>query len=201
MQRRTLIAAAAATLAAAGGCAGLDSVAVEVSSQGSWPAGQRPGRYAIERLPSQEAQPAEQERVEAAALQAIEGAGFVRAPLDEADVVIQVGARRFELARRDPYAPFHWRADWWFYGGHRPFFHGPGLGLAYVADFPDIQREAAILIRDRRSQRIVYETRAMLVSRGSSEALLPLLFEAAMKDFPQQALSPRTVVVPLPRRS
>lgn len=200
MQRRTLIAGATALLAAAG-CAGLDTVAVEVSSQGDWPAGRKPGRYAIERLPSQQSQTVEQERIEAAALPALAAAGFVPAPLDEADFVVQVGARRFELARRDPYGPFYWRSDWWFYGGHRPFFHGPGLGYGHVADFPDVQREAAILIRDRRGQRIVYETRATLVTRWSSDALLPVLFDAAMKDFPQQALSPRTVVVPLPRRS
>lgn len=200
MQRRTLIAGAAALLAGAG-CAGVDTVAVEVSSQGDWPAGRKPGRYAIERLPSQQARAAEQERIEAAALPALAAAGFVPAALDEADFVVQVGARRFEQARRDPYAPFYWRHDWWYHGGRHPFFYGPGPGFGYVADFPDIQREAAILIRDRRSQRIVYETRATLVSRWSSDTLLPALFDAAMKDFPQPALSPRTVVVPLPRRS
>ena len=62
-----------------------------------------------------------------------------------------------------------------------------------------MQREVAVLIRDRRSQRIVYETRASYLNRWNSDAILGAMFEAAMKDFPTPALSPRTVVVNLPR--
>jgi hypothetical protein len=53
-------------------------------------------------------------------------------------------------------------------------------------------------MRDRSSQQFVYETRAVIVSRWTSEALLPALFEAALKDFPQPALSPRSVTIVLP---
>ncbi len=199
MKRRTLFAVLAAALML-GGCAGIRTVAVEVSSQGDWPAERKPGTYAIERLPSQQANPAAQDRIEAAALPAIEGAGFVRAPIEEADVLIQVGGRAFEVASRDPFAhAMHWRHDWWFHRRHHPFFYGPGFGRGfYYNDFPDIQRETAVLMRDRRSQRIVYETRATVVGRWSSPALLPLLFEASMKDFPTPAISPRTVTMSLP---
>ncbi|MBA3624864.1 MAG: DUF4136 domain-containing protein [Methylibium sp.] len=201
MKRRSLFAVLAAALML-GGCAGISTVAVDVSSQGDWPAERKPGTYAIERLPSQQASPAEQDRIEAAALPAIEGAGFVRAPIEEADVLIQVGARAFEVASRDPFAhSMHWRHDWWFYRQHHPFFYRPGFGRGfYYNDFPDIQRESAVLMRDRRSQRIVYETRATVVGRWSSPVLLPLLFEASMKDFPTPAISPRTVTVTLPPR-
>lgn len=206
MQRRstlTLLAVLGLTAALAG-CASIDSVSVEVSSQGSWQADRKAGSYAIERLPSQQANAAEQERVEAAAAPAIEAAGFVKAPFEQADYLVQVGARVFEVQRRDPYArsSFYWRSDWWLYRGHRPFFYGPGFygaGLGYVDDFPDYLRETAILIRDRRSQQIVYETRATQSSRWSSDALLPALFEASMKDFPLPALSPRSVTVALPK--
>lgn len=184
-----------------GACAGLGTVVVDVSSQGDWPAGQKPGSYAIERLPSQQANAAEQERVEAAAVPALDAAGFRPAPPEQADYLVQVGARSFEVLRRDAYAgSFYWRTDWWRHGGYgyRPLFYGPGLGLS-AYDFTDTQRETAILIRDRRSQKIVYETRASQSSRGASDALLPALFEASMKDFPLPALSPRSVTVTLPK--
>lgn len=204
MQRRRLLAAMTAATAATAitGCASIDNVAVDVSSQGSWPASRKPGTYAIERLPSQQANAGEQDRIEAAALQAIEGAGFKRAAsAEQAEVLIQVGARVFEVVRRDPFASnFYWRNDWWFYGPRRPFFYGPPFGYSYASDFPDYQREAGVLIRDRASQQIVYETRASHLGRWNSEALLPALFEAAMKDFPMPALNPRTVVVTLPAR-
>ena len=201
MQRRIVFSAlAAAALTVA--CSSIDTVAVEVASQGSWPAERKPGSYAIERLPSQQANVAEQERVEAAALQALEGAGFTRVPEGQtADVLVQLGARLFELQRRDPFygGPFGWRNDWWFYGARRPFFYGSSFGTSFPYDYPDYQREAAVLIRDRRSQQIVYETRAVYRSRWTSDTLLPALFDAAMKDFPRPALSPRTVTVALPK--
>lgn len=199
MQRRSLLAGAAA-LAALSGCSTTGKVVIDVSSQGSWPASRKPGSYAIERLPSQQAHAAEQDRIEAAALQAIEAAGFTRAAAPEqAELLIQIGALVFEVVRRDPFASsFHWRNDWWFYGPRRPSFYGPPYGYGHVSNFKDYQREAGILIRDRVSQQIVYETRATHLGRWSSESLLLALFEAAMKDFPMRALNPRSVVVTLP---
>ena len=47
-----------------------------------------------------------------------------------------------------------------------------------------------MLMRDRSSQQFVYETRAVFVSRWTSEALLPALFEAALKDFPHASAQP-----------
>ncbi|HSV71325.1 MAG TPA: DUF4136 domain-containing protein [Methylibium sp.] len=207
MQRRTALTtfsalAAVATLPlVATGCAGLDTVAVDVASQGSWPAGRKPGTYAIERLPSQQANAAEQERIEAAALGALQAAGFTPAPQAEADVLIQLGARVFEVARRDRYAysSIYWRSDWWFHGGRWPHFWGPGYGLGYASEFPDYQREVAVLMRDRRTQQFVYETRGSYTSRWTSDALLPAMFDAVLKDFPHTALSPRTVTVALPK--
>jgi hypothetical protein len=54
------------------------------------------------------------------------------------------------------------------------------------------------LIRDRRSGAPLYEARA--VSDGYSAgdtSVLGAMFEAALKDFPTPAVSPRKVVVPL----
>lgn len=204
MHRRTALSAiaAAAAFPLLSACAGLDTVDVEVVSQGSWPAERKPGSYAIERLPSQQANAAEQERVEAAALGALQTAGFTPAPRDEAEVLIQLGARVFVTPRGGyPYPSMYWRSDWWYHGGRWPYFWGPpyGYGLGYVEDFPDYQREVAVLIRDRRSQQIVYETRGSYTSRWRSDALLPALFEAVMKDFPHTARGSRIVTVALPK--
>jgi hypothetical protein len=213
-RRRLLMlttALAAGSLVLAGCASGVSTVSIDVSSQGQWPQGSKPGSYAIERLPSQQANAAEQARIEAAAVPALAAAGFTSAPAEQADVLIQVGARAFDVLRPDPFAsPFYWRTDWWYYGGRRPFFYGPGFygpgfygrgfyGHGYSGYELDTQREVAILIRDRRTQKIVYETRASYLQRWSNDALLPAMFEAALKDFPQTALSPRTVVVNLPR--
>ena len=191
----------ALTLAAAlAACSGINTASVEVQSQGVWPEGRPPGTYAIERLPSQQAQAAEQDRIEAAALPALEAAGFRPAPREEADVLVQLGAQVFQVVRRDPFWPsMTWRNDWWFYRGPWPHFRGSSFGLAYQLDTPELQREVAVLIRDRRSQTFVYETRGVYTSRWTSDALLPALFQAAMKDFPTPATGPRTVTVAVPR--
>lgn len=206
LPRRHLLLTLAGSLAL-GACGGISTVAIDVSSQGQWPAGAKPGSYAIERLPSQQANAIEQARIEAAALPALAAAGFTSAPAEQADMLIQVGARAFDVLRRDPFAsPFYWRSDWWFHGARRPFFYGPGFyGPGFYGhgasgyDSVELQREVALLIRDRRSQKIVYETRATYLQRWNNEALLPAMFEAALKDFPQAAISPRSVIVTLPR--
>jgi len=206
MPRRRLMLLAAGTLAL-GACSTVSTVSIDVSSQGEWPGEAKPGSYAIERLPSQQANADEQARIEAAALPALAAAGFTSAPAEQADVLVQVGARAFDVLRRDPFAsPFYWRSDWWFYGGRRPFFYGPRFygpsfyGHGYSGyESVEVQREVAVLIRDRRSQKILYETRATYLQRWNDDALLPAMFEAALKDFPKTALSPRTVIVNLPR--
>ena len=204
MQRRSVIARLGALLAlplAGAGCSAISTVSVDVQSQGSWPEGRSPGTFAIERLPSQQADAAEQERIEAAALPALVAVGFRQAPPGEADVLIQLGVRVFQVLRRDPFgASMAWRSDWWFHRGRWPYQPGTGFGLSYEYDLPDQQREVAVLIRDRRSQQFLYEARGVYTSRWTSDALLPALFDAVLKDFPATALSPRTVTVVVPRR-
>jgi hypothetical protein len=179
--------------AALSGCASLDRVDSDVSSYSRWPAGRAPSTYAFERLPSQQARPQQAQMLEDAARRAVEGAGFVPAPEGRApDVSIQLGARITETDR----SPFD---DPFWYGGygswHRPFaygrfgrpFWGPGWRGGYWGGhyLPYYEREAAILIRDKRSGEPLYEARAE--SSGSSTGLgsiLPAMFLAAMKDFP-----------------
>ena len=92
MRRLLLKAAAAAALLALGGCAAINSLPVQVSTFGEWPAGRAPGRYAFERLPSQEAQADQQQRLEDAAAPALARAGFSPVANGETpDLLVQVG--------------------------------------------------------------------------------------------------------------
>jgi hypothetical protein len=180
------------------GCAALRSVSADVSSFGEWPAERRPGSYAFERLPSQQARAAESDLLETAARGALEKAGFKPAePGKEPEVLVQVAARegRAEISPWDD--PLWWR------GGFGYWRHGPwlsprwGFNLRY--DFPRYERQVALLLRDRATGKPLFEARAS--SEGSSRAdsaLLGALFEAALMDFPRLGMNPRRVVVQLP---
>jgi hypothetical protein len=194
MNHRLPIALLAAALA---GCAGINSVTSDVSSYGQWPAERKPGSYAFERLPSQQAHPEDQAKLEDAARGALGMAGFTpAADPKSADVTVQIGARvtRYDYAPWDD--PFWWRGGYW----HGRPWYGPrwGFGATFYSGPSQYTREVALLVRDRKSGQPLYETRAM--SEGSysgNTALLAAMFEAAMKDFPTPALSPRRVSVPL----
>jgi hypothetical protein len=195
--------AAAAALA---GCASLNRIDADVSSFSRWPAGRGPSTYVFERLPSQQAEPQQAQMLEDAARRAIEGAGFVAAPPGSAgDVTVQLGARITETDR----SPFD---DPFWYGGfgawHRPFarggfgrpFGGPGWRRGYWGpgyDFPYYTREVALLIRDKRAGEPLYEARAE--TEGATTGLysvLPAMFVAALKDFPNGApTNPHRVTV------
>ena len=204
MQRRTALSAAAllAATAVAGlsGCAALNTVTSEVATYGDWPAGRAPGRYAIERLPSQQARGARQGELEASASRALESAGFTAAPdAAQADVIVQIGAR---ISRAEIYP---WDDPlWWRWGGG--YWRNPGWRsrsrLGFYADFNSgwytrYERSVALLLRDRTSGTPLYEAHAMTDGTTAGDnALLTAMFEAAMKDFPAAgAANPRQVSV------
>ncbi len=195
----SLVAAAAASLAAVAltGCAAFNAVDTDVSSFGKWPAGRAPATYAFERLPSQQADPKQAQMLEDAARPAVEGAGFVAAaPGSAPDVTIQLGVRMTQLER----SPFD--DPLWYGAGPygRPFFYGrygrplwgpawgPGWRYGYSSwndGFPYYEREAAVLIRDKASGEPLFEARANSDGSSSDVArLLPAMFSAALKDFP-----------------
>jgi hypothetical protein len=185
---------ATATLA---GCAGLSTLSSEVASYGEWPRGQAEGTYAFERLPSQQAWAQQQDALEAAARPALEAAGFKPAAAgSEPQVLVQVGAR-VTLADRSPWDdPLWWRGSFgtWRYGP----WSGPSWHLGLRMDPPRVDREVAVLLRDRASGRPLYEARASHDGYAIGNAqLLAALFAAALQDFPATGLNPRTVVVPL----
>lgn len=182
-----------------GGCATQNAVTSQVSSYGSWPEGRKPGRYVFERLPSQQARVEQQDRLEAAAEPVLATAGFERVPDgNQADVSVQVGAQVLVEQRRPAYDPFWgpWGpgfGGWWGSGGRS------GISLSMQFEPPYTQMQVDVLIRDRRTSQVLYETHARHDRVGAADdRLFTYLFEAAMKDFPLPAISPRTVTVTIP---
>ena len=201
MQRRSLLTAAAlASVAALGGCAALNTVTSEVATYGEWPAGRAPGRYAFERLPSQNARADRQTELEGAAAQALQGAGFkLAASSAEADVIVQIGARvsRTELSPWDDPLWWRWGGGYW----RNPAWRSPS-SLGYTANFnagwyARYERSVGLLLRDRASGTPLYEAHAQTDgSSAGDNALLAAMFAAALKDFPAVgAVNPRQVSV------
>jgi len=199
-RRRWAVAAPAALLAVSlmAGCAGLRSVASDVSSFGDWPAERKPGSYAFERLPSQQAQPEATARLEDAARAALAQAGFSAAASGQTpDLLVQVAARSTRTDAR-------WDDALWWRGGFGVHRVGPWGGPRWAFGpgwdmLPRYEREVAVLLRDRASGRPLWEARAS--NDGSSmgdAALLAAMFQAALMDFPRPGLNPRRVVVTLP---
>ena len=191
-----------ATLAVAlSGCATFNDLRSEVTAFSQWPAGRQPGTYTFERLPSQQANGEQQQRLEDAARQSIEAAGFKpAASADKSEFTVQLGAR-VDINQRSLYEdPF-----WWHGGLYRSRF-GVGFGGSFGAgrfgpfgfSTPTYDREVAVLIRDRASGTPLYEARASNDGGSPSiNSLLGAMYAAALKDFPNPTSSPRIVVTPI----
>ena len=201
MQRRSLLSAAAlAAIAGLSGCAAMNTVTSEVATYGDWPAGRAPGRYAFERLPSQNARAERQAELEGAAAQALDAAGFkLAASAAEADVIVQIGARisRTELSPWDDPLWWRWGGGYW----RSPAWRSPSR-LSYYANFnagwyTRYERSVGLLLRDRTSGTPLYEAHAQTDgSTAGDSALLAAMFAAALTDFPASgAVNPRQVSV------
>lgn len=181
------------------GCASVRLIESDVHSYSQWPTARAPGSFRFERLPSQQAQAAQQEIVEAAALPALRQAGFALAAEGASpDFLVQVASAltRHDRAPWDDPFPWGWNTGF-FYGGR--YHRGASLGLGLHMPQPYYVRDVSVLIRDARTQRVLYETRARHDGRWADDAVRTTLFEAAMKDFPQPAISPRRVRIEIPR--
>jgi hypothetical protein len=187
------------------GCAALHSVTSEVSSYGNWPTERKPAAstYAFERLPSQQVDAPLQSNIEAAAAPALVTAGFTLAATPEvADVMVQVAmqSRLYQSPWRDRWGPFgphgpHGRVGFgsWYGGGSR---FGFGLGMSLEPPMSEVQVD--LLIRDKKTAQVLYETHAVRQQNGGwGERLMAPMFAAALKDFPLPAISPRIVSIPL----
>lgn len=191
-----------------GGCAALNNLSSEVSTFGPWPAERKPSSFVFERLPSQQAQPERQSQLEAAARGALEAAGFRAAPdANSAEYLMQIGAR---VTSNNPWIyndPLFWRGGGFnrgFYGqgfGRWGRGWGPGWGFGGFQEYQNFEREVALLIRDRKTGQLLYEARATNDGPSSSiAALMPAMFEAALKDFPAAGPNPRNVTTQISKQ-
>lgn len=179
------------------GCAALNTLHAELSTWGDWPAGRSAGSYAFDRLPSQQSDPDQADRLEAAARPALERAGFRPVAAGTTpEVLVQVAAH---LARSTPEV---WNDPLWWRGGFG-FYRRPWAGPVWVFDtrFDSMryERQVALLLRDAASGKPLYEARA--ANEGSSsggDEVLAALFQAALIDFPRNGPNPRSVKVMLP---
>jgi hypothetical protein len=180
----------------------VDSDVKSFSSLTEVPAG---ATYRFERLPSQQADPARQESLEAMAAAALEEVGLRR---DDArpQYSAQIGAR--VTAGLSPWAdPWLFDGPWGYgYGGgygyaRRGFGGGAWYGGAAFmppAANPWYEREVSIVLREAGSNRVVYETRARNDGPyNASAAILPVMFRAALQGFPNPPQGERRVNIDL----
>ena len=182
-----------------GGCATHRVVEGDVRSFSQLPAAasaQQPMTYRLERLPSQ--QDASFDPILALAEQALARAGLAR---DDAggQWVVQLGAQAGFTPRRDPFydGPGWAFGGWGWYGGRG----GWGMrGMWNLGEPAPLHRRAvSIVMRDARTQAVVYETSAVHEDVWVSDpAVYGVLFEAALNGFPQPPQGPRQVRIPLP---
>ena len=171
-----------------------------VHTVGNWPFGRAPDTFAFQRLPSQQMHAQEQDKREAEATAAMVRAGFKPGTADSADVLVQVAARTIEGTAllgdpmfAGPAMGFHggrWAGRGWGYGA--------GWGVGFANTVPFNAYEVAVLIVDARTQQTLYESRARSDGSWSDKQGWTALFEAALRDFPFNAVSPRRVTVDLP---
>lgn len=196
-----LLLVAAATLS---GCATSWVVDSDVKSFSSLGAVAPGATYRFERLPSQQADTARQDSLEAMAAAALEKVGLRR---DDAkpQYSAQIGAR--VTAGLSPWAdPWLYDGPWGYgYGGYgyygRRWYGGGWYGSPVFmppAANPWYEREVSIVLRETGSNRVVYETRARNDGPyNSSAAILPVMFQAALQGFPNPPPGERRVNIDL----
>ena len=161
--------------------------------------------YRFERLPSQQVDAAQQTRLEFMAQQALGKVGLRRD-----DVAASYSVQVLAGLRVDPYSPWDrprsgWGMGWGLgfgvrsgqvmIGGGSPFMRGFGAG-----DMPYYWRQVSLTIRHLGSGQVVYETHAAHDGRwADSDAILPAMLEAALKDFPNPPPGPRRINLEIPR--
>lgn len=196
------IAALTATALLAG-CSTVREVNSTVQSFSSLSGIPVPPTYRLETLPSQQGQlnfPA----VEAQAQHALARVGMIRDD-SRPSLVVQIGA----VARyaRDyaswPYYDPYWGPRWgWGMSYGRGW--GMGFGGSMMFDGPPLEyyRAVSIVMRDIKTQQIVYETSAQRQDVWTDDpAIFGILFDAALTGFPkppQGQRNVRTVIQPPP---
>lgn len=193
------------------GCSGMRVIDSHVLAISTLPANAPPMtgvHYRFERLPSQQTQQAGAEQLEALAQEALLHVGLTR---DDAvatySVLLGLGVQPY-LGDAGAYP----LSQPW-YGAARPGSYGsimwgsgmrrPGMGFGMSMGFPpstSYRYEVSLVLRDLRNSQVVYETRAVHFGPWSDTLnILPALFEAALRDFPNPHAGPRKINIEIPR--
>ena len=176
------------------GCASTRLVDRDVQSFSQLAGAPARATYSFERLPSQQAQGAQQSAVEDQARLALAKVGLRQ---DSAAPFYRVQAH----ARTDLLAyPDYWDGPGWGWGGWgggRGFYGGLSMRFPPPTLY---RREVGLILREAASGTVVYETRA--VHEGvwtDNPAVFAAMFDAALSGFPTPPTGPRRIVLEIPR--
>lgn len=188
-----------AVLVMLAGCSGMRIVDSDVQAFTTNQGVRVPATYRFERLPSQQGRGEAQGRLEAIVQAELAKVGMAR---NETDPRYSVA---FELRlARDPRAP--WDDPPYWGGIHHgvvvtrsgTVVHVPMVALHF--DTPYYRREVQLLVRRLSDGVLVFESRANHDGRWSDDqAVLPAMFEAALRGFPNPPRGVRRVDVEIPR--
>jgi len=199
------------------GCATSWTVDSNVSTFSKLQGPVAPATYRFERLPSQQAQEASQQELEAMASAALQSVGLTRndaSPRYSAQIAARVsvevspwvdtmypgwGAPYFYggvgYGRGWGY-PRGYYGRGWGYGGYGGW--GGWYGPAYASN-PWYSREVSVVLRELPANQIVYETRAFNDGPYNlSGPVLAVMFLAAMQGFPNPPAGVRRVDIQIP---
>lgn len=179
-------------LAVLSGCASSRIIDSDVRAFAGSTVAQRPASYRFDRLPSQEAQGASQDRIEAIAESALQSVDLTR----------QSTAPRYAITvdvRRESYVRLPARA-----GRRNGIFDHETDGTwppSMLLNFEQTwyKHNVHLLMRDLGSGQVVFETQAEHNGPWSDTlGLLPAMLEAALRDFPAPPQGMRNIVVEFP---
>ena len=185
------------------GCASVRLVDSDVQTFSQLRAQPAPPTYRFERLPSQQAQGAQQDAIEAQAAQALAKVGMRLEPGAQGAYRVQV------QARIDREAPPGWYDPWWGggwgpgWGGGWGAWGGRGFYGGMALNFPPptvYRREVGLVMRDAAGSAVVYETHAVHEGIWSDNpAVFGAMLDAALSGFPTPPSGPRRINVEIPR--
>lgn len=178
------------------GCSTTRTVEGDVQSHSRLTVATLPLGYRIERLPSQ--QGPEFDPIINMAAQALERAGL-RPDAAQPQVLVQLGVQASSVPRVDPWATpaWGWGPGWGAWGGHG----GWGVRGVWRMGIPTPlhRRAVSLLMRDARTQEVVYETSAVHEDVWTADpGIYGVLFDAALAGFPQPPAVRRQVRLPYP---
>lgn len=185
------------------GCGSMRVVDNDVRSYAAPPYILPGASYRFDRLPSQQAQAPRQSALETIAQQALAKVGLQRN-----DAMASYGVEVSAGMKIEPRSPWDgpwpgfnlgWNLGWGTRGGS--FMIGGGVPfMRGLYDSPYYWRQVNVIIRRINSAQVVYETHASHDGPWpDSDAVLPAMLDAALKDFPTPPQGPRRVNIEIPR--